>query len=559
MAARKCLCPECHLSFVIVEPLPARVKCPVCETVIAIPVPTGRPAPAVAAPVAKPAIRAAKAAPTRRHETSAPPVVQPDIGQPQAEPTTNRRPLVVVILAASIVVYLLGGGAVAVFLMKSVKKAPPSTAEATAKPEPAVDDERPTAEPEAPVQAAPAVAAAEPQPSAPSEQQVKNNHAIERGIEYLKRALRLLTSNNMAAAPYTRDGLTALMGWTLLECGVPADDPVIARTADFLRKRSSRVHDTYSLSLGVLFFDKLGERSDRELIQTFALRLVAGQESNGAWTYNCSTSLTPEEEKQLVTYLSKSYYGSGLKAADGENADDLPAKLRKLSIVRAEKAQKQRGFVQVDNSNTQFAVLALWVAQRQGLPLKPVLGLVDRYFRDMQNSDGSWGYAGRSQQWRASMTCAGLLGLAVGKSVSSEPKEGESAERARDPDIEKAFRFLSTTIGPDAAHRAPFGTGRLINADAHGDLYYLWSLERVAMIYDLQTIGGKDWYSWATNVILPAQQSDGSWADNFGAPVDTCFALLVLKRVNVVKDLTANIKRVVNIKGVEGGDDKQDR
>jgi hypothetical protein len=142
------------------------------------------------------------------------------------------------------------------------------------------------------------------------------------------------------------------------------------------------------------------------------------------------------------------------------------------------------------------------------------------------------------------MTCAGLLGLAVGRTVLAEPNGGQ----VRDPSIEKGVAFLATQID---VPKAQGSSGKIIGADAHGDLYYLWSLERVAMVYDLKKIGGKDWYAWAARVLLASQKGDGSWAELYPGPIDTCFALLVLKRVNVAKDLTKDIKKVINIKELQ--------
>ena len=81
-----------------------------------------------------------------------------------------------------------------------------------------------------------------------------------------------------------------------------------------------------------------------------------------------------------------------------------------------------------------------------------------------------------------------------------------------------------------------------VMADAHGDYYFLWSLERVAVIYDLKDIGGKDWYGWGSEVILQNQRVDGAWQETHGDINDTCFALLFLTRANLAKDLTESIR-----------------
>src|SRR5207249_4497808 len=77
-------------------------------------------------------------------------------------------------------------------------------------------------------------------------------------------------------------------------------------------------------------------------------------------------------------------------------------------------------------------------------------------------------------------------------------------------------------------------------------LYFLWSVERVAVLYQLKTIGKKDWYGWGVELLLPRQQSDGSWSTNSyhgsSATIDTCLALLFLKRANLVQDLSNNLR-----------------
>ena len=78
------------------------------------------------------------------------------------------------------------------------------------------------------------------------------------------------------------------------------------------------------------------------------------------------------------------------------------------------------------------------------------------------------------------------------------------------------------------------------------NLYFLWSLERVAMLFDLKTIGGKDWYGWGAQSLIKNQEPDGYWNNSpypgNGRVTNTCFALLFLKRSNLVRDLTDNLR-----------------
>jgi hypothetical protein len=96
-------------------------------------------------------------------------------------------------------------------------------------------------------------------------------------------------------------------------------------------------------------------------------------------------------------------------------------------------------------------------------------------------------------------------------------------------------------------------TGILFNSDAWGDLYFLWSVERVSVIYGLERFDGKDWYVWGKDVILKNQREDGSWKERFPGVPDTCFALLFLRRANIVKDLTDKLQRLSAALGIGGG------
>jgi hypothetical protein len=86
--------------------------------------------------------------------------------------------------------------------------------------------------------------------------------------------------------------------------------------------------------------------------------------------------------------------------------------------------------------------------------------------------------------------------------------------------------------------------GEIVRARAWGDLYFLWSLQRTALVYDLRTVGGKDWYAWGASLLVAAQHSDGCWADAFPGVPDTCFALLFLKRANLTDDLTGKLQQL---------------
>jgi hypothetical protein len=297
------------------------------------------------------------------------------------------------------------------------------------------------------------------------------------------------------------------------------------------------------------------------------------------------TSKKPPKKGGVVILPTRKPRITPRPPAWGLNGTVPPANLKTLPVFQFDPGKPltfQATFGHEDNSLTQFVILALWSAQKYGVPAHRSLAMAEARFRASQNPDGTWAYtwvkqpvpawnpprgtgqpAQRIRYDRAdSMTCAGLLGLAVGRGVRADTKldQEEEAKKdapvtalTKDPVVKKALSYLSDSIGEmkkapaqgNPAFRPAWGVAPLsIRANAWGNLYFLWSLERVAVVYNLKMIGDKDWYAWGSKVILDAQQTDGSWKDSFPGVVDTCFALLFLKRVNVVKDLSDKLQKV---------------
>jgi hypothetical protein len=395
------------------------------------------------------------------------------------------------------------------------------------------------------------------------------NKAIDKGVT----ALRGLQGGD-GAWPHTEIGATALAGLTLLECGVAADDKAVRAAADAVRKASVTLNHNYSIALAILFFDRLGDPADIPLIESLTVRLLAGQTARGGWNYNCPP-ISVAEVRRLQTTLGPHKERTGRreppKAKTGKRtAKDLPKEIhQQLAMLHRTAGGGQH--IGSDNSNTQFATLALWVARRYGLPVENALKRVESRFRASQHADGGWGYFdsqeeamhGRMAGSTASMTCAGLLGLAVADGNYSEAirekKPGGKYTRDinKDTNLRRGLAALGTAIGqPKERGPVPRVGGRTY--------YFLWSLERVAVALDLKTIGKKDWYAWGAEVLLANQQADGSWQGNYGAcGADTCFALLFLKRANLAPDLTSQLtgkvadpgERVLK-SGVALGDEK---
>jgi len=187
------------------------------------------------------------------------------------------------------------------------------------------------------------------------------------------------------------------------------------------------------------------------------------------------------------------------------------------------------------NSNTHFATLAVWAARKHDVPVEQSLTLLARRFRTSQSADGAWGYSyiKGGGGGTPSMTCVALLGLAVGHVV--DPEIGGPPEK--DPKVVGGFAWLSKRIG------APVGsTENRPEIKAVGGLYYMWAMERIAVIYDVTRLDKKDWYLWGAEILLCHQKADGSWEEggyHGQHPVlNTSLALLFLRRANLTPDLS---------------------
>lgn len=434
------------------------------------------------------------------------------------------------IALGGMLVYLLGGVALAYYCFERNTHNPdPRSIEAPAQQQPVVEKE-PTL--------SPLRQTVRPTVTVPVAEQRQIDDAIAKGVWWLKDHL-LPTgtwgeSVNGADWPGVAIGFASLPGLTLLECGVPGDDPVIQKAAAYVRAHAlmpTGTYDTYERALAILFLDRLGDSKDEPLIQNLALCLITGQRvDDGGWGYHCP-SLEQDRTAELLGKLRQ----------------------QEMSLVDWRSAALKGGDFEPgrsDNSNSQFAILGLWAARRHKVPIERTMARVDQRFRSTQRPkgtdpgghsidlDGSWDYSPAEGTINVSpwpnMTCAGLLGLAVANGLAAEAATKDPNMEARANGIHRALGMLGREIDRP-------GEGRAI------DMYFLWSLERVGVLYNLEKIENKDWYAWGRKLILPKQQPEGCWKDcgcwyASNPVIDTSFALLFLKQANLAPDLSDKLR-----------------
>jgi hypothetical protein len=401
------------------------------------------------------------------------------------------------------------------------------------------------------------IAILEAVPAAAAEPDPRIQRAIDRGVAYLKGLQGPKGEWSYSATPDSpaNVGATALAALALLESGVKPDDPVVLKAAGYIRRSGPSLDYTYSLSAAIWFLDRLGDERDEILIQYLAVRLMGGQNEAGAWSYFCPHPNEEDQKWLQKVILEGDKPNNDQKAEKGQKkrplAPEIEAQLKQLRAGRKPSVQVtpkalhgDPPAVQTadgDNSNTQFAALALWVARRHGLPVELALARVEKRFRSTQQPNGAWVYRPILEEpgTTPAMTCAGLIGLAVGHGVADDRKQKpdrKGVNRNKDPNIKAGIHYLECSV---------LAINQVKAMDPPGDraFYFLWSLERVAVIYGLKNIGRTDWYAWGSNVLINSQMTNGSWRGSYSkGGVDTSFALLFLLRANVAKDLTVILR-----------------
>jgi len=288
------------------------------------------------------------------------------------------------------------------------------------------------------------------------------NRAIDRGVEWLKTQQR--PDGSFPCDHRQPVGATALSTYALLKSGVLASDPVVQKAIGFLRYQPF-LH-TYTVSVEIAALDAYGARGSEELTATLlggAKWLEEQQRDDGLWSY-------PQGR--------------------------------------------------VDLSNSQYAVLGIWIAERHGFKAKrETWGRLLKALAGLQNRDGGFGYR-EGDASTGSMTTAGIAMLSLSlERVADDPRYGSAREKGRSA-LARAWRWLEeffTVEGNPNGDRTVIPTHQL---------YYLFGLERVAAIAGRRKIGEHDWYAEGAERIVGAQRPDGAWL-NCDA---SSFALLFLRR-----------------------------
>ena len=182
-----------------------------------------------------------------------------------------------------------------------------------------------------------------------------------------------------------------------------------------------------------------------------------------------------------------------------------------------------------DNSNGQFAILALTFAQRAGFQVPRVVWENARaYYTAAQHKDGGWDYF--SDQYRAtlpenderrkppaatmSMTLAGTVSIYLCDEMLADKGHKVCKTPASNESHEAGLKW----IGEHWAPRMGMGS------------YGWYAAERLGLLIGYSEFGGHDWYQQGVEDVIPVVGDMSNSPDWWGSTAKTSFAVLFLSR-----------------------------
>ena len=382
--------------------------------------------------------------------------------------------------------------------------------------------------------------------------------AISRGVAWL----RTQQTPDGLFDGYERDeypvGETALAVFTMLQSGVPPDDPAVASGLRVLRRTTPAT--TYETGLCCLAIgaiaDATGDPFAEDEVDAKGKLLVRAA---------ARERLTDDDRKALLRWVGflRKHQSASFGSQLGSVADGWPSSGGwgyGKSISLPPRRGGRPGGVTVpepvvlefaDASNTQYALLGLKAAARCGTDVPAdVWRRALAYVVSCQSPKGSeavlrgneivgsrrlewvvpvnsrgFGYGPGGGRATGSMTAAGVAGVLLCRSELED-------SRVLPPEVERTS--AEAVRGGLAWLQQKFSVTRNPGDETSGAtgwfLYYLYGLERAGSLSRSRFLGAHDWYLEGAKKLLADQRRDGSFDVQ---TVDTCFALLFLRRATV--------------------------
>ncbi|MCK5942122.1 MAG: hypothetical protein KAI24_09150 [Planctomycetes bacterium] len=346
--------------------------------------------------------------------------------------------------------------------------------------------------------------------------------AIEQGTARLREQLakpnaeRLLKSDGPKAARSYHSGRLAIGLLALIKGGVPKDDEVLQRCLQELRKRP--LIDTYTLGNALMALESYYQpATEMSLLRSGSIDRPQKRQ-------------VPDDDRALMQKWTERLL---------QNIDTRvdPGYLVRFNYVRAGR---------FDNSVHQYGLLGLYAAHLCGVEVSPtVWEAAANHLLDVQEEDGAkvslelmdyrthtrlqfdpdanvtvarspsrakgWSYThpehggAESGIW-GSMTCAGITGLAICQAALLDyddvkrRKLQNDANRARNDGFAWLAANMTVRFHPGAMTR-----------QRRWLYYYLYGLERAALLSGVALIQDRDWYFEGAMMLVLGQLENGDW------------------------------------------------
>lgn len=346
--------------------------------------------------------------------------------------------------------------------------------------------------------------------------------ALKKGTARLREHLKDPDGGYIYISPQPDDGPNsfhsgrlALGLLALVKGGVPKDDEVVQKGLASLRKRT--LIDTYSLGTALMLMNALQGGGGTSVEGVAKGALAARRE-------------LPPEDMALVRKWTERLLSNHDTRGD-------TAELLRFNYTAGGR---------FDNSVNQYGLLGMYAAHQCGVELPPtawqaaangvlasqadggeklVIDLTDfKTLREMQADPDfvrtgtrptsrvrGWSYEegrynGEPAPTWGGMTCSGITGLAICEAGLLSQDGGKRSKslteirRAREDGFAWLAKHLTVRHQPGDLHR-----------QHHWLYYYLYGLERAAMLSGVALIQGRDWYFEGATMLLGWQAADGEW------------------------------------------------
>jgi hypothetical protein len=325
------------------------------------------------------------------------------------------------------------------------------------------------------------------QPAKPAREEPLANQvrrAIEKGVGFLKSEQHSGKWDERLGSVSHPGGSSCLALLALLNAGVPPSDRVITDGLRYIRTLSQP--STYVRSLQTMVFVEAGQNEDRGRIQSnvdhlLKIRIYRGGQLDG-WGYDFAGN-------------------AGVRA---------------------------------DNSNSQYALLALHMGRLGGAKIDPAVWKEIRdFYKRTQNADGGWSYGpdGRGAFGESgstlTMTTAGLSGLLISglelnpgrEKLQPDGTATNCGKYDEAPEVQRALSWIGDRFSVTQPGRT---------------FYNLYGIERAGRLSGLRFFHSHDWYREGCQWLVKRQHDNGYWAEAGSSDswqiVSTSFALLFLSK-----------------------------